>query len=81
MEEINNEKLPTYMRWLALAMLLQWLFLAHGHYLVGWIIKTYLWNSINCSAGNDAKLSEIALAIEDALSNHEETKRAIPDIV
>ena len=32
-------------------------------------------------AGNDAKLSEIALAIEDALSNHEETKRAIPDIV
>ena len=31
-------------------------------------------------AGNDAKLSEIALAIEDALSNHEETKRAIPDI-
>jgi len=32
-------------------------------------------------AGNDAKLSEIALAIEDTLSNHEETKRAIPDIV
>ena len=32
-------------------------------------------------AGNDAKLSEIALAIENALSNHEETKRAIPDII
>ena len=32
-------------------------------------------------AGNDAKLSEIALSIENALSHHEETKRAVPDIV
>ncbi len=81
-EEINNEKLPTYMRWLALsyaptmAIPCAWALpcgLDHKNLPFG--------IQLIAPAGNDAKLSEIALAIEDALSNHEETKRAIPDIV
>ena len=81
-EEINNEKLPTYMRWLALsyaptmAIPCAWALpcgLDHKNLPFG--------IQLIAPAGNDAKLSEIALAIEDALSNYEETKRAIPDIV
>ena len=81
-KEINNEKLPTYMRWLALsyaptmAIPCAWALpcgLDHKNLPFG--------IQLIAPAGNDAKLSEIALAIEDALSNYEETKRAIPDIV
>ncbi len=81
-EQINKEKLPTYMRWLALS------YAPTMAIPCAWALPCGLDHKelpfgiqLVAPAGNDAKLSEIALAIQHAMSNYEETKRAIPNIV
>ncbi len=79
--EINGEQLPTYMRWLALsyaptmAIPCAWaLPCGYDHKKMPFGIQ------LIAPAGNDSKISEIALAVENILSSQEETKRPIPKI-
>ena len=80
-DEINGKKMPTYMRWLALsyaptmALPCAWsLPCGLDHLNMPFGIQ------LIAPAGNDAKLSEIALALENVLASNEETKRPRPKI-
>ncbi len=77
-EEINNKKLPTYMRWLALsyaptmAIPCAWaLPCGYDHKEMPFGIQ------LIAPAGNDNILSEIALSVESVLSSHKETRRPV----
>jgi Asp-tRNA(Asn)/Glu-tRNA(Gln) amidotransferase A subunit family amidase len=81
MEEINGERLPTYMRWLAITYAptmalacsvalpcgLDHLGLPFGIQVVG-------------PNGSDAKVLEIALALEQVLAANKETARPVPKV-
>ena len=80
-DEINDEKMPTYMRWLALsyaptmALPCAWSLpcgLDHLNMPFGM--------QLIAPAGNDTKLSEIALTLENVLNSNNETKRPRPKI-
>ena len=80
-DEINGKKMPTYKRWLALsyaptmALPCAWsLPCGLDHLNMPFGIQ------LIAPAGNDAKLSEIALALENILNSNNETKRPKPAI-
>ncbi len=80
-DEINGKKMPTYMRWLALsyaptmALPCAWsLPCGVDHLNMPFGIQ------LIAPAGNDSKLSEIALALENVLASNEETKKPRPKI-
>ncbi len=80
-DEINGERMPNYTRWLALS------YAPTMALPCAWSLPCGLDNlnmpfgiQLITPAGNDLKLSKIALAIENALQMSKKTKRPIPEI-
>jgi Asp-tRNA(Asn)/Glu-tRNA(Gln) amidotransferase A subunit family amidase len=80
-EEINGEKLPTYIRWLALAYA-PTLVLACAIALPCGVDRLGMPFGIQIIGpnGSDARLLEIAYTLEQVLAGHTETARPLPDI-
>ena len=77
--EINGESLPTYMRWLALSYAPTMAIPTAWALPCGYDHKDMPFGiQLIAPAGHDAKLSEIALSIEQILSNNDETRRPVP---
>ena len=79
--EINGEKMPTYMRWLALS------YASTMAIPCAWALPCGLDHKnmpfgiqLIAPAGRDAQLSEIAKSLETILMSNEETKRPIPKL-
>jgi amidase len=68
-EEINGERMPTYMRWLAItyAPTMALACVAFGIQVIGPI-------------GADAHILEVAYALEQVLAKNKETARPVPDL-
>ena len=78
-KEINGKSLPTYMRWLALSYAPTMAIPCAWALPCGFDHKNMPFGiQLVAPAGNDTKLSEIALSIEQILSSHDETKRPVP---
>ena len=80
-DEINGEKMPTYMRWLALS------YASTMAIPCAWALPCGLDHKqmpfgiqLIAPSGRDAQLSEIAKSLEIILMSNDETKRPIPDI-
>ena len=80
-DEINGEKMPTYMRWLALS------YASTMAIPCAWALPCGLDHKempfgiqLIAPSGRDAQLSEIAKSLEIILMSNEETKRPIPKL-
>ena len=81
-DEINGEKMPTYMRWLALSYASTMAIPCVWALPCGLDHKNMPFGiQLIAPAGRDAQLSEIAKSLEIILMSNKETKRPIPNIV
>jgi Asp-tRNA(Asn)/Glu-tRNA(Gln) amidotransferase A subunit family amidase len=81
-DEINGEKMPTYMRWLALSYASTMAIPCVWALPCGLDHKSMPFGiQLIAPAGRDAQLSEIAKSLEIILMSNEETKRPIPNII
>ena len=80
-EEINGERMPTYIRWLALAYAPTTALACSVALPCGVDHKGFPFGiQVIGPKGTDARVLEIAYALEQVLAERKETARAVPDI-